>query len=168
MIQLLQQVQSICKTWWLTLLWLFTPVPKLFTPKKKAANEKNVEAERKEPSAPKIIKSLASLPSSSPIKPVKTAVAAMIADESEAPNYYDHIFVMEQLHKFVEDPFDGKVYDLPIPKDVIGSASKIINDFKDVCANLNANIAERKEVDEKMKGHLQISYQRTRGILSGP
>lgn len=36
-------------------------------------------------------------------------------------------------------------------KNVIESASRIIDDFKDTCADLNSNIFARKEVEEQMK-----------------
>lgn len=36
-------------------------------------------------------------------------------------------------------------------KNVIESASRIIDDFKDTCADLNSNIFVRKEVEEQMK-----------------
>jgi hypothetical protein len=57
---------------------------------------------------------LASKPPSEQV-PVQTTLIA----KSDAPHYYDHMFIMEQLDKFVDNPFDGEVASLPIPAEVI-------------------------------------------------
>lgn len=64
---------------------------------------------------------------------------------------FDHLFIMEHLDKFATDPFAEDLHALPIPSKNIEAASKLIEDFKNTHADLNAAIHERNEVDKKMK-----------------
>ena len=71
--------------------------------------------------APKLTQPLASMPPSEQV-PVQTAPIA----KSDAPHYYAHMFIMEQLDKFVDNPFDGEVASLPIPPKVISKAIAVV------------------------------------------
>ena len=89
--------------------------PQATTPKEKAAKF-----------APTLIQPLASKPPSEQV-PLQTAPTA----KSDAAHYYDHMFIMEQLDKFVDNPFDGEVASLPIPPEVISQAIAVVQDMRE-------------------------------------
>jgi hypothetical protein len=109
--------------------------------------KKKAEAKKKVPKAPKLFQPLASLPPTSPVKPDKKAVSSKAKEDDIDPHYFDFIFLMEQLGKFSENPFDGDIRALPIPACVVDDAEKLIEKLKNICADLNAIITERDEVD---------------------
>ena len=70
---------------------------------------------------------------------------------SDAPHYYIHVFIMEQLDKFVNDPFDGQVASLPIPPKVISQASDVVRDMREDSVEINTLTAELNDLDGRMK-----------------
>ena len=82
--------------------------------------------------APTLMQPLASKPPSEQV-PVQTAPIA----KSDAPHYYNHVFIMEQLDRFVENLFDGEVASLPIPSAVIAQASDLVNDMRNDSVEIN-------------------------------
>lgn len=112
------------------------------------------------PRAPKLIKPLASLSPSSFVKPAveEKGVSSKQNDES-APHYFDHTFIVEHL---AENPVVGDVRALLIPASITEVVEQLTDNFKNVCADLNAAIHERNEVDAQMKkGILRVSHQGT-------
>ena len=57
-----------------------------------------------------------------PVQPAPTA-------QSGVPHYYNHVFIMELLGKFVDNPFDGEVDSLPIPPEVISQATFVVQEM---------------------------------------
>ena len=79
-------------------------VKKIKTPTEHDAPQSSAPKEKVARFAPTLTQPLASKPPSEQVPvPVQTAPSV----KSDAPHYYDHIFIMEQLDKFVENPFDG-------------------------------------------------------------
>lgn len=74
--------------------------------------------------APTLTQPLASVPPSEQI----TVQPALVSASTKAPHYYDHTFIIEQLNKFVDNPFDGEVASLPISVEVIAQAGSFVND----------------------------------------
>lgn len=85
-----------------------------------------------------------------------TVAAATIAEDNDAPHNYDHIFIIEKLDEFVENPFDGNFSDLPIPQEVIVQASKLVDEIKEASANPTALILEKNETDQKIKSAISM------------
>ena len=56
---------------------------------------------------------------------VQTAPVAKTDDQSDAPHYSNHVFIMEQLDKFVGNLFNGEVASLLIPPKVVTQASAL-------------------------------------------
>lgn len=79
--------------------------------------------------------------------PVQTAPVA----ESDAPHYYNHIFIMEQLDKFVDNPFDGEVASLPIPAEVVVQATSLVHEMREDVVEINTLSAELIDLDGRMK-----------------
>ena len=63
----------------------------------------------------------------------------------------NHVFIMEQLDKFVENPFDGEVASLPIPPEVVSRASDVVRDMKEDSIEINNLTAELNDLDSQMK-----------------
>ena len=120
--------------------------------------------------APKMLQPLASLPPSAP-QSANTNIAKVPTEGDAAPHNYDHIFIMEKLDRFVENPFDGEVTDLPIPSEVIEQASILVNDLREAVVEINALTAE---LDGQMKAtaskfvinELEVSYQELNRTIS--
>jgi hypothetical protein len=63
---------------------------------------------------------------------------SVAADTAPAPkempdpglHAFDINFIMEQLDRFFENPFDGNVDELPIPSEIRSQASKIVEDLR--------------------------------------
>jgi hypothetical protein len=83
--------------------------------------------------APTLTQPLASKPPSEQV-PVQTAPIA----KSDAPHYHDHVFIMEQLDKFMDNPFDGDVASLPIPAEVITQATSIVQEMREDAVEINS------------------------------
>lgn len=88
------------------------------------------------------------MPPTAPVQFVETQAAAVAIEENVAPHNYDHIFIIEKLDHFVEDPFDGDVATLPIPPEVINQASMLVNELRDAAVKVNKLIADKTEIDE--------------------
>ena len=71
--------------------------------------------------------------------------------KSDAPHYYDHMFITEQLDKFVDNPFDGEVASLPIPPKVISKAIAVVQDMREDSVEINMLTAELNDLDGRMK-----------------
>lgn len=87
------------------------------------------------------------MPSLSLFKPADDTAAASVAKDV-APQSYDHTFIMEQLDKFGPEPFLQDLHTLPIPSSVKEATAKLIENFCNVHADINAAIVERDEVDQ--------------------
>jgi hypothetical protein len=96
--------------------------------------------------APTLTQPLASKPPSEQV-PVQTAPIA----KSNAPHYYNHMFIMEQLDKFVDNPFDGEVASLPIPAEVITQATSVVQEMREDAVEINSLSAELIDLDGRMK-----------------
>jgi hypothetical protein len=92
--------------------------------------------------APTLTQPLASMPPSEQV-PIQTAPV----HQSDAPHYYDHVFIMEQLDKFVDNMFDGEVASLPITPEVIAQATTIVAEMREDVVEINNLIAELKGLD---------------------
>ena len=79
------------------------------------------------------------------------APVARTDDHSDAPHYFNQVFIMEQLDRFVEDLFDGEVASLPIPSEVISQASALVQDMRNDSVEINDLTAQLKELDNQMK-----------------
>jgi hypothetical protein len=117
---------------------------------------------------------LASLPPSALVQPTKTQAADVPAKGDAAPHNYDHIFIMEKLDRFIENPFDGEVSAPPVPSEVIEHASVLVNDLHEAAVQINALTVERDELDGQMKAiaskfvinELEVSYQELNKMIS--
>jgi hypothetical protein len=99
--------------------------------------------------APTLTQPLASMPPSEQ-NPVSTAPAAHTDIQSDAPQYYDHAFIMEQLDKFVENRFNGEVASLPIPAEVAAQASDVIKDMRNDSVEINNLQAKLNDLNDQM------------------
>ena len=126
------------------------PTTEQTAPQDTAPNEKADEF------ALKLLQPLASMPPSEHVlvQPAPTAQPA----SSDAPHYYHHVFIMEQLDKFVENLFDGEVASLPIPSEVISQASVPIEDIRNDLVEINDLIGQLKELDNRMKDTTTKKY----------
>ena len=127
------------------------PIPAVRKLKSSAKQEASASAPSKEEVAkfaPKLTQPLASMPPSEQMQgPAPTAPSG----KSLAPHYYDHVFIMEQLDKFVDNPFDGEVASLPIPAEVIDQASKVVQELREDAVKINSLSAELLEINDQMK-----------------
>ena len=127
------------------------PIPTVRKLKSYTEQEASASAAPKEEVAkfaPKLTQPLASKPPSEQVHaPVQTAPSG----KSVAPHYYDHVFIMEQLDKFVDNPFDGEVASLPIPAEVIAQASTVVQELREDAVEINSLSAELLEINDRMK-----------------
>jgi hypothetical protein len=70
---------------------------------------------------------------------------------TDAPHYYNHVFIMEQLDKFVENPFDGEVASLSIPPEVISQATTVVQEMREDSVEINTLTIELNDLDGRMK-----------------
>ena len=96
--------------------------------------------------APTLTQPLASKPPSEKVL-VQTAPIA----KSDAPHYYNHMFIMEQLDKFVDNPFDDEVDSLPIPPEVISQNTSVVQEMREDAVEINTLSAELNDLDGRMK-----------------
>jgi hypothetical protein len=82
---------------------------------------------------------------------VQSAPVAQTNVQTQAPHYFNHVFIMEQLDKFVENLFDGEVASLPIPPAVIDQASNLVRDMRGDSVEINSLTAELRDLDTRMK-----------------
>nr|XP_040253658.1 uncharacterized protein LOC120970920 [Aegilops tauschii subsp. strangulata] len=132
------------------------PIP---NPKMKKIKAPTIEQSAPQDSAPKekapkfaptLTQPLASMPPFEQV-PVPTAPVAQSDDRSDAPHYYNHVFILEHLDKFVNNPFDGEVASLPIPPEVISQASDVVRDMKEDSVEINTLTVELDDLDGRMK-----------------
>ena len=127
------------------------PIPavrKIKTSTEQDASKSTAPKEEVAKFAPTLTQPLASKPPSEQVHaPVQTAPSG----KSDAPHYYDHIFIMEQLNKFVENPFDGEVASLPIPAEVIAQATSVVQELRDDAVEINSLSAELLDINDRMK-----------------
>jgi hypothetical protein len=71
--------------------------------------------------------------------------------KSDAPQYCDNKFFMEQLDKFVDNPFDGVVASPPIRAEVITQATSVIQELREDAIEINSLFAELIDLDGRMK-----------------
>ena len=107
--------------------------------------------------APKLTQPLASMPPTGQ-NLVQTAPVAHTTDGSDAPHYFNQVFIMERLDRFVENLFDGEVASLPIPSEVISQASNLIQDMRNDSVEINDLIGQLKELDNRMKDTTTKKY----------
>ena len=110
------------------------------------ASQATAPKEKATKSAPPLIQPLASKPPSEQV-PVQTAPM----EKSDAPHYYDHMFIMEQLDKFVDNPFDGEVDSLPIPPEVVSHPTTVVQEMREDAVEINTLSAELNDLDGRMK-----------------
>jgi hypothetical protein len=58
---------------------------------------------------------------------------------------------MEQLDKFVKNPFDGEVASLAIPTDVIEKAASLVQEIREDAAEINTLSTKLLDLDGRMK-----------------
>mgnify|MGYP000914700932 CR=1 FL=1 len=100
--------------------------------------------------APTLTQPLASMPPSEQVQ-VQTAPVAQTDDHSDAPHYFNQVFIMEQLDRFVENLFDGEVASLPIPSDVVTQASDLVREMREDSVEINSLTTQLNELDNRMK-----------------
>lgn len=79
--------------------------------------------------------------------PVQPAPVAWTDDHSDAPHYFNQVFIMEHLDKFVENLFGGEVGSLPIPPKVVTQASALVQEMREDYVEINNLTAQLNELD---------------------
>lgn len=134
-------------------------------PAEKIAPESNLMKEKAAQFAPSLLQPLVSMPPTDPIPSPQPKVASV--KDNVAPHNYDHMFIMEKLDKFLENPFNSEMASLLIPLEVIEQASTLVNELRDASIKVNALTTQMLDLDAHMKtmtskfviNELEVSYK---------